>query len=65
MMSFWDLHNNVAASQERINALADELAKEKKRKKTLQRALEVAAKKARAFDFGGRGRAYLCCWCSH
>ena len=48
MMSFWDLHNNVAASQERINALVDELAKEKKRKKTLQRALEVTAKKARA-----------------
>ena len=47
MMSFWDLHNNLAASQEREKALADELAKEKERMKALQRALQAAAKKAR------------------
>ena len=41
MMSFWDLHNNLASSQEREKALADELAKEKERKKALQCALQV------------------------
>jgi hypothetical protein len=41
MMSFRDLHNNLAASQESVNALADELAKEKERKKALQCALQV------------------------
>ena len=47
MMSFWDLHNNLAASQEREKALVNELAKEKERMKALQRALQAAAKKAR------------------
>ena len=37
MMSFWDLHNNLVVSQVREKALADELAKEKQRKKALQR----------------------------
>ena len=47
MMSFWDLHNNLAVSQEREKALADELAKEKQRRKALQHALLDAANKAR------------------
>ena len=49
-MSIWELHNNVAASQERVYALEDELAGEKERIKALKRALEAAAMKAR----GGR-----------
>ena len=46
-MSFWDLHNAVAASQVKIGVLEEELAKEKARKNELQRALIKASKKAR------------------
>ena len=46
-MSIWELHNNVAASQERVSTLEDEFASEKERMKALKRALEAAAKKAR------------------
>ena len=46
-MSFWELHNKVAASQERIMALQDELVAEKAKKKALQCALEAAAEMAR------------------
>ncbi|KAG2562284.1 hypothetical protein PVAP13_8KG123001 [Panicum virgatum] len=46
-MTFWELHNKVAASQERIIALQDELAAEKAKKKALQRAVEAATKMAR------------------
>ena len=44
------MHNNVAASQERVSTLEDEFASEKERMKALKRALEAMAKKAR----GGR-----------
>ena len=54
-MSIWELHNNVAASQERVYALEDELAGEKERIKALKRALEAAAKKAR----GGRNIQWM------
>ena len=47
MMSIWDLHNNLAASQERVISLEHELADEKERKKALPSALAAAAKKAR------------------
>ena len=46
-MTFWELHNKAATSQERIMALQDELAAEKAKKKALQRALEAVAKMAR------------------
>ena len=46
-MTFWELHNKAAASQERIMALQDELAAENAKKKALQSALEAAAKMAR------------------
>ena len=46
-MTFWELHNKAAASQERIMALQDELVAEKAKKKALQRVLEAVAKMAR------------------
>ena len=46
-MTFWELHNKAAASQEMIMALQDALAAKKAKKKALQRALEAEAKMAR------------------
>ena len=46
-MTFWELHNKTAASQERIMSLQDELAAEKAKKKALQCTLEAAAEMAR------------------
>ena len=42
-MSFWELHNNLAASQQREEELEEELAKETKKKKALKLALDRAA----------------------
>ena len=49
-MSFWDLHNAVAASQVKIGVLEEELAKEKTRKE-FHRALIKVAKKAAGAHF--------------
>ena len=49
-MTMLELHNTLAESQERVYALQDEVAGEKKKKKSLERALKAATKKAR----GGR-----------
>ena len=45
-MSFWDLHNSLAASQKREDEPEEELAKEYKKGKALETALELAAKRA-------------------
>ena len=43
-MTFWELHNSLAASQKRQDELENELAKEYEKGKGLKHALEVAAK---------------------
>ena len=45
-MTFWELHNGLAASQKRQAELEEELAKEYKKGKALKTALELAAKRA-------------------
>ncbi|KAG2651422.1 uncharacterized protein LOC120654102 [Panicum virgatum] len=45
-MSFWKLHNNLAASQKREEELEEELAKETEKRKALKLALERAAARA-------------------
>ena len=45
-MTFWELHNSLAASQKRQAELEKELAKEYKKGKALETALELAAKRA-------------------
>ena len=45
-MTFWELHNSLAASQKRQAELEKELAKEYEKGKALKRALELAAKRA-------------------
>jgi hypothetical protein len=46
-MTFWELHQEVANSEEIVKSLESQLKKEKARKKRLQAALVVAAQKAR------------------
>jgi len=45
-MSFWKLHNNLAASQKREEELEEKLAKETEKRKALKLALERAAARA-------------------
>ena len=45
-MTFWERHNGLAASQKRQAELEKELAKEYKKGKALETALELAAKRA-------------------
>ena len=45
-MTFWELHNGLAASQKRQDELEKELANEYKKGKALKTALELAAKRA-------------------
>ena len=45
-MTFWELHNGLAASQKRQAKLEGELAKEYIKGKALKTALDLAAKRA-------------------
>ena len=45
-MSFWDLHNSMAASQKREDEPEEELAKEKEKRKPLKCAHELVANRA-------------------
>jgi hypothetical protein len=46
-MTFWELHQEVANSDENVKSLESQLKKEKAKKKRLQAALIASAQKAR------------------